>query len=1033
MSRVRTWWHALALHRPAIIAALFLLTLFGANHSFAYWPPPYWEAQTWVANSRVYYKVYDLTQNKWVESSTYVGSSSVDLLTNVNGVVKWRSGDRVYYTVYDPALHRWQDGSTYVGSSTFVSWFTNTIGVVVWRAGDRVYYTTYDPSAQRWQDGSTYVGGSTSVDVLTNKDGVVNWRSADRVYYTTFDPSLHRWQDGSTYVGSTTFVSWLTNTSGVVAWRSGDRVYYSVYAASVQRWQDGSDYIGSSFVSSLTIANATVTWFASAAPTTRGYDPGKGAWYSGPTKPAAWFAALPVSGNPPLMVWFTDMSIGATSWAWNFGDGGMSGERSAWHTYAAYNVFTATHSVTGPAGSDSKTATITTDSIAPTGSITINGGAATTSSTSVPLTLSATDNSGTVAQMRLSNDGNNWNAWEPYATSKTWALTPGDGTKKVYVQFKDAAGNVSGIYSDTVDLRGATPTPTPTTGATSTPTATATPTPTPTPTVTPTLTATGTATPTASATATRTPSATATPFGPLPDLKLISLSITDDNCQYGTRVGIANIGGADAGRFVVDLNQARQTVPGLAAGQSTSVWFKGFGGLTDVTVDALNEVAESDESNNRWHMYNTPPSIPPPCTPTATITATPTSTPTPTSTVPASARFTLTIQRQPVYGGQVSASPTPGADGKHASGTQVTLTVATWGPYACNPTPYWTFTGWGGDASGSANPLTITMDSNKTIYAYFREMFPPTCTPTPTPTFTPTPTATSSPGAGDNARALSGPLNFTLDPGQQQDFVLKFLNTGSTSWWASQGYVLKEVETGTRGELGDRSSGGCDGLLPGESCSWTWALTASANPGTYTYHYRMYRGSSGFGDTITLTFTVRGGSPTATPTPTATVPPVPGVGQIQLDMGWNFISVSSPQRDPSVGAVFAQNPGVTKVLAFQNGGWLSANRGDGIWFGLLTQIADGKGYWVWAEERTVLTLRPAPVDPLTPPPSYALEEGMNAIGFTSSLAAMPVDTYLASLSGKWTTLYRYNPILGWEMAKPGGIGFKDVERGRGYW
>ncbi|MBI2906267.1 MAG: hypothetical protein HYX92_01285, partial [Chloroflexi bacterium] len=42
-------------------------------------------------------------------------------------------------------------------------------------------------------------------------------------------------------------------------------------------------------------------------------------------------------------------------------------------------------------------------------------------------------------------------------------------------------------------------------------------------------------------------------------------------------------------------------------------------------------------------------------------------------------------------------------------------------------------------------------------------------------------------------------------------------------------------------------------------------------------------------------------------------------------------------------------------------------------------------------------------------------------------------TYLASLSGKWTTLYRYNPILGWEMAKPGGIGFKDVERGRGYW
>lgn len=35
--------------------------------------------------------------------------------------------------------------------------------------------------------------------------------------------------------------------------------------------------------------------------------------------------------------------------------------------------------------------------------------------------------------------------------------------------------------------------------------------------------------------------------------------------------------------------------------------------------------------------------------------------------------------------------------------------------------PGWTFTGWDGDASGDVNPLTIIMDANKNITAYFTE------------------------------------------------------------------------------------------------------------------------------------------------------------------------------------------------------------------------------------------------------------------------------------------------------------------------
>lgn len=69
----------------------------------------------------------------------------------------------------------------------------------------------------------------------------------------------------------------------------------------------------------------------------------------------------------------------------------------------------------------------------------INDGAAATSSTDVTLNLSA-DNA---VQMQFSNDCTTWSAWEPYASTKSWKLTDGDGTKTVYVQFKDNADNIS--------------------------------------------------------------------------------------------------------------------------------------------------------------------------------------------------------------------------------------------------------------------------------------------------------------------------------------------------------------------------------------------------------------------------------------------------------------------------------------------------------------------------------------------------------------------------------------------------------------
>ncbi|MEK9137674.1 MAG: chitobiase/beta-hexosaminidase C-terminal domain-containing protein, partial [Bacteroidota bacterium] len=108
-------------------------------------------------------------------------------------------------------------------------------------------------------------------------------------------------------------------------------------------------------------------------------------------------------------------------------------------------------------GATASATTQTSDTTAPTGSISINSGAANTNSVSATLTLSCTDTNG-CSQMQFSNDNTNWSTAEAYATSKTWPLASGDGTKTVYEQFKDGAGNWSTVYSDTILLDSTAPT-----------------------------------------------------------------------------------------------------------------------------------------------------------------------------------------------------------------------------------------------------------------------------------------------------------------------------------------------------------------------------------------------------------------------------------------------------------------------------------------------------------------------------------------------------------------------------------------------
>jgi hypothetical protein len=95
---------------------------------------------------------------------------------------------------------------------------------------------------------------------------------------------------------------------------------------------------------------------------------------------------------------------------------------------------------------------IVVDATPPTGSIVINGGANYTNNILVNLTLSASDSGSGVSQMRFSNDGITWSDWEPYTTTKSWSLTPGDGNKTIYVQYRDNSGSISEAYISNILL-----------------------------------------------------------------------------------------------------------------------------------------------------------------------------------------------------------------------------------------------------------------------------------------------------------------------------------------------------------------------------------------------------------------------------------------------------------------------------------------------------------------------------------------------------------------------------------------------------
>ena len=192
-----------------------------------------------------------------------------------------------------------------------------------------------------------------------------------------------------------------------------------------------------------------------------------------PTTPGTPSTATPTNDTTPTWTWTasTDSGSGLAStpytiqWCLDSGFSGCTANTSTSST-ASFTHSTALADGTwyfkvkakdaiSNESSYSSNGSVNINTSSPTGSISINSGASYTGTRSIILTISATDDSDSTSSltMKVSNSADFSDAsYETYATSKSWTLTTTDGTKTVYIKFKDSVGNESGTHSDTIAL-----------------------------------------------------------------------------------------------------------------------------------------------------------------------------------------------------------------------------------------------------------------------------------------------------------------------------------------------------------------------------------------------------------------------------------------------------------------------------------------------------------------------------------------------------------------------------------------------------
>lgn len=140
----------------------------------------------------------------------------------------------------------------------------------------------------------------------------------------------------------------------------------------------------------------------------------------------------------------------------------------------------------------------------------------------------------------------------------------------------------------------------------------------------------------------------------------------------------------------------------------------------------------------------------------------------------------------------------------------------------------------------------------------------------------------------------------------------------------------------------------------------------------------------------------------------------PGNGILMVEEKWRY----SPPGPPD---------GLTEMVDGKRRSFTPT----GVLLATLTEMVDGKGYWIAMEAAATLTVIGTEVPlPPAPPSAYPVFEGWNHIGFRS-ITPMPVEEYLGD-----TIMDIF--LLMWRFDAAEGIWFRvllgdNLEPGRGYW
>ncbi|MFN7972846.1 MAG: PKD domain-containing protein [Acidobacteriota bacterium] len=157
---------------------------------------------------------------------------------------------------------------------------------------------------------------------------------------------------------------------------------------------------------------------------------------NGPNPPVADFSGAPTSGNAPLTVAFTDLSVNVpTTWLWDFGDGTTSAAQSPSHVYAVDGDYTVRLTASNAQGSNASTRVRYVHAA----SCAVPAADFAPYTTSGPLTIDFGD---------LSTNGPTAWLWEFGDTKKSYTqnpshLYPGPGTYTVILRATNACGSGS--------------------------------------------------------------------------------------------------------------------------------------------------------------------------------------------------------------------------------------------------------------------------------------------------------------------------------------------------------------------------------------------------------------------------------------------------------------------------------------------------------------------------------------------------------------------------------------------------------------